>query len=395
MKKLVITICFILCFTGLSNAQKTQFKTGKPSTRNYYTQVTYEDVRGKMIIPVSIDGENYRFLFDTGAPNILSKALWDKIGSKKVKNLSVSDANQKKQKMKLAVIPELKIGNVTFKNTSALIFEGKNNLVFECYKIDGFIGSNILKKSIVQIRSKEQLLILTNMQNRLNLGQNKPSELMLRGNQSSPYIKIKLKGEDIGTENLLFDTGASGFYDLSKQNYKILNTKKITTLLSKASGSSSIGMFGMAEKSEQYRLLIPEITVNNHVFKNVITVTGNDNSSRIGSDILDFGIPTLNFITKEFYFETYNSENDLNERLFGFDPTVENNKLVVGFVWDENLKKKISFGDEIIEINDTNLENTNVCDFITKTSVFRENDTINMTVRTKKGKKVPLILHRK
>jgi hypothetical protein len=76
MHKIIISFYFILFFTITVNAQKYSFKTGSPSPRNYYTEINYEDVNGKIIIPVCIEGETYRFLFDTGAPNLISKALW-------------------------------------------------------------------------------------------------------------------------------------------------------------------------------------------------------------------------------------------------------------------------------------------------------------------------------
>ncbi|GAA4883084.1 hypothetical protein GCM10023311_01500 [Flaviramulus aquimarinus] len=392
MNKIIASVCFLVVFINLSNAQKNYFKTGHSIPKNYYTEINYEDINSKIIIPVTIEGETYRFLFDTGAPNLISKNIWEKIGSKTMKQITVSDANQKKQRMELASIPHLTIGNVSFKNTIALVFNNKNNFVFDCFGIDGIIGSNLLRKSIVQIQSKQKLLILTNDSKKLHLNKKYASKLMLVGNQSSPYINIVLKGEDSGTENLLFDTGASGFYDLNKKNFILLSKKNIVKIISKGNGSSSLGMFGIANESEQYRVKIPELKINNQVFKNVITTTGNDNNSRIGSDILNYGIVTLNFIKKMFYFEAFKSVKNLNKKLFGFSPTISNNKLIVGFVWDDLLKDKIQYGDEIIEINNINIENTDICDLINKKSVFKENNTLELVFKNSKGEKNKLLV---
>lgn len=385
MHKIIISFCLIVIYTNIGNAQKSTFKTGNPSPKNYYTEIKYEDVNGKIIIPVSIEGKTYRFLFDTGAPNLISKDLWDKIGSKAIKNISVSDANQKKQSMELAKIPKLIIGNVSFKNSSALIFDNENNLVFDCFDIDGIIGSNILRKSVVQIDSKKKVVILTNDSKKIQNNKKHASKLVLIGNQSSPYINIKLKGEQSGNENLLLDTGASGFYDLSQKNFKILNQKNIYKIISKGTGVSSLGMFGVGNQNEQYRLKVPELIINNQVFKNVITITGDDDNSRIGSDILNYGIITLNFIKKIFYFEAYQSDNNLDEKLLGFTPTIKNNKLVVGFIWDDSLKDNIQFGDEIIEVNGINAQKRDICDFINKESIFKQNDVLDIIFKNTKG----------
>lgn len=62
MHKIIISFCLILAFTTNVNAQKAVFKTGSPSPRNYYTEINYEDVNGKIIIPVLIAGETVFFL---------------------------------------------------------------------------------------------------------------------------------------------------------------------------------------------------------------------------------------------------------------------------------------------------------------------------------------------
>ncbi|WP_299549607.1 retropepsin-like aspartic protease [Seonamhaeicola sp.] len=395
MGRIILGIFFYLSLTSVCHAQKSYFKTGKPSSKHYYTEITYEEVRGKIIIPVSIDGKVYRFLFDTGAPNLITSDLWKTIKSKKTRSLSVTDINQKKQRMDLITIQKLSLGNISFKNTGALMFNGKNNLVIDCFKVDGFIGSNLLRKSIIQIKPKEKRLILTNDPKKLDLNEEHASPLILVGNQSSPYINIKLKGDHSGNENLLFDTGASGFYDLCKKNYKTLEEKNIATVLSKGKGASSVGMFGVAEKSVQYRLKIPELTINNQIFTNVITTTGDDDNSRIGSDILKYGNVTLDFIKRKFYFTPFEANNDLDEKLFGFSPTIIDKKLVVGFVWDEALKDHIQFGDEIIEINSINYQDKEICDFITKRSIFKQNNTLNVVIKRQNGEKKTLTIQRK
>lgn len=383
MYKVILHICFFICLSNFINAQNSNFKTGVPTSKNYYTEIKYEDIQGKLIIPITIGNEKYKFLFDTGAPNLISKNVWDKIESKSIKKLSVSDANQKKQPMVLGSIPVLTIGNVTFKNTSTLVYMDEDNLVFDCFKVDGIIGSNLLRKSIVQIKSKDELIILTNNKKNIQLKDSEKSKLTLVGNQSSPYIDIKLKsGEKLANETLLFDTGASGFYDLNKKHFEVFSKNKITKTLSKSNGSSSVGLFGTANKSEQYRVMVPELNINNQVFKNVISITGDDNNSRIGSEVLKYGIVTLDFKKKLFYFEGYEQDLDiqdidLNEKLLGFSATIENNKLVVGFVWDDLLKNKIKFGDKIIEVNGINIHEMNICDFITKKSVFKSD---NLTI---------------
>ncbi|WP_298238206.1 retropepsin-like aspartic protease [uncultured Algibacter sp.] len=395
MHKTILNIFFCICFINASLGQKSIFKTGNATSKRYYSEIKYKNLNGKIIIPVVIKGESYQFLFDTGAPNLISENLWKKLNFEKGKDISVSDANQKKEQMRLTTLPLITIGGVSFKNTSALVFKNNDNLVFDCFKLDGIIGSNLLRKSVIQIKSKQSKLIITNDYKKLNLNKENASKLTLVGNQSSPYINIKLKGEQTATELLLFDTGASGFYDLNKKSYKVMMLKNVVKTISEGKGTSSIGMFGNANNSIQYRIQVPELIINSHSFKNVITLTGDDDNSRIGSDIIKYGNLTLDFKKGKFYFDPFKRITDLNEKLLGFTPTIQNNKLVVGIVWDKKLKNKLNFGDEILAINGVDFSKIDLCGLITEESIFKKADSLNISIKNDKGEINDLILEKR
>ncbi|WP_223550258.1 aspartyl protease family protein [Aestuariivivens sp. NBU2969] len=394
MTKYFLNIIFCLAFINPSYAQKITFKTGKPTSKTYYTEIPYKNIKGKLIIPVTINNTNYNFLFDTGAPNLISSALMKEIKSNNSKSISVSDANQNKQRMELISIPLLTLGNVSFKNTSALVFNGTDNLVFDCYDIDGIIGSNILRKSIVQIQSEKNLIILTNDLNKVRLEKQTGMDLVLRSNQSSPYITIKIKDKKNAKENVLIDTGASGFYDMCKSNYKALEEYNILSNSTRGEGTSSIGLFGASEAETQYLVKIPEIEIDGHTFTNISTITTSDDNSRIGADILEHGIMTLDFKHKRFHFDAYKAKSDLTEKNFGFTPTIQDNNLIVGIVWNENLKDKIHVGDKILKINDMDLLSMDICDLLTEDSPFKSSNIIHITIKNKSGETSSFILEK-
>jgi hypothetical protein len=124
--------------------------------------------------------------------------------------------------------------------------------------------------------------------------------------------------------------------------------------------------------------------IANSAFLNISTTTTNDNNSRIGIGLFESGIGTIDFINKKFYFEQYEHNKDLIEKYLPFSRTIINNKLSIGIVWDEKLKAKINYGDEIIEINGKNYENYKLCDFINK-SIFENITVSEIKIRNKKG----------
>jgi len=378
----------IVIFLLLSNycvAQDVNFNLGNSKELNYYSEIPFEYVNGKIIVSVLINENKYRFLLDTGAPNLITKRLSTILNLESLQELKISDANQIKSTMNIVQLPNLTIGSIIFENSVALSSQDENNLVFDCFEIDGFIGSNLLRNSIIQIDVKNKILIITNDLKKLNLNNENSSKLSLFGQQSSPFIWLKLTGsKDSGKEQVLLDTGMKGFYDISHKNYIKFKDEKIFSEVANGKGSESIGLSGTSPESEQVRLLLKHMKIANSAFLNISTTTTNDNNSRIGIGLFENGIGTIDFINKKFYFEQYEHNKDLIEKYLPFSRTIINNKLSIGIVWDEKLKAKINYGDEIIEINGKNYENYKLCDFINK-SIFENITVSEIKIRNKKG----------
>jgi len=373
-------IFFLLAFQ-FSYGQSINFSDGKAVSRNHYSEIPYTSIKNKIIIPVIINGKTYQFLLDTGAPNLITSELKKQLGQRNAKSISVKDANNNKSKMALTTLPVLTIGNIEFKDQTALVYESESNIIFDCFKVDGIIGSNLFRKSILKIISKEKKIIITNSIKRVNPNKHYKSDLSLVGAQSSPYITIYLKGKKTIKESLLFDTGMDGFYDLSLKHYNIFIEEEALTKHSQGIGSVGIGLFGNAKESSQYRLKIPEINFPGATFNNIVTQTTDDTNSRIGSKLLDYGNVIIDFKHKNFYFEPYEESVDLNEKLLGFSPTIIDNKVCIGIVWDDNLNDIMSYGDEIISVNGVDYSQTDICELLLKKSAFKEEDSFEITIK--------------
>lgn len=383
MKKLYFL--FLCIIANSTIAQNINLNKGETETENYFTEVNFEFVNGNIIVPVVINNLTYKFLLDTGAPNLLSKKTSAIINPKLINKTDVNDANGNKSSMNIVEISNLSIGNINFKNSLALSSEDEKNLVFDCFNIDGFIGSNLLRNSIVQIDINKKTLTITNNIKNLRFNKKNSSKLTLFGNQSSPYIWIKLSGEGSGKEQVLLDTGMKGFYSISNKHLNLFEKAKIFEINAIGNGTESIGLFGNSISSSHKRLLLPKLKISTSNFLNITTITTNDVNSKIGVDLFEKGIGTIDFKNKKFYYDEYTIDTDLTEKLIGFSPTILNKKLSIGIVWDENLKNIIFTGDEIIAINNINYENYPICDLISKKSIFKDIVIEKITVKNKEG----------
>jgi hypothetical protein len=125
-------------------------------------------------------------------------------------------------------------------------------------------------------------------------------------------------------------------------------------------------------------------------------MTSSDNNSKIGSKILEYGVVTIDYKNKKFYFTPFEQkEINLIEKMFPFDFIPANNKLYVSFIWDYDLTIKISKGDQIIAIDDINYENITLCDLMTKESILKNKIKIKLTTKNKSGQIVETLVERK
>lgn len=391
MRKTILIL--LLCSLGLTvTAQKINLSKLGSTPGNYYEEIDFEFVGKKIIIPVRIDGEPYRFLFDTGAPNIISRELYEKIRPRVSNSIPVSDVTGRSSLMRVAIVEEIALGNAVFRGVPSLVNLDDDNIVFDCFGIDGFIGSNMLGASIVQIDLPRRKLIVTDRKRNLDLNSASQARLTLRGNQKSPYVAVRLAGEEDARENLLVDTGSGDVYDICMKNYRLLKGRRIFENYGTDTGASSIGIFGAGEASEQHRLLLPSLRLPGFELRNVPLETSSDNNSRIGAGILKYGILTLDYRKRRLYFAPFQAVAESDEKVLDISLTAEGKRLVVGYVWDKALKDKLAYGDLILLIDDKEYD---LCEVLRDRERTRDSTSVTLRVQPTEGEVFDIELEKK
>ncbi len=324
------------------------------NAKNYYEEISFEYIGDKIIIPVKIEGKTYRFLFATGSPCMISKEIYKSIQPKILKQTKIRDANQNSKNTLFTSLEKIEFGAIVFENLPVAVYDFNSVIGINCFNFDGIIGSNLFTNSIFQI----------------DLSQKK--------------IRFGI------TEDVLLDTGASGFYSLSKRVYnKFFKNSHIYNIIAESTGTSVIGFHGIPSPKKHFKMHINTLKINDFIIGNIITQTDNDEYSKIGVDILKYGIVTLDYKNKKFYLDPKSKIVNGIEPDFGFEPVNKANKLIIGFVWDDELKKKISYGDEIIEINGK--KTPPICDLLLNKPFEKENQ-LKLKIKTKKGEILDLIV---
>jgi len=363
----IVTLLLLIIYTNSTFAQISTLNRGKIKQKHYFQEIPYQEIKGDLIVPVTINGKNYNFLFDTGCTMpAISDKIYKELNLPIVRQINATDASGETEKIRFILLPEIDIQGITFWNTQGVVFPdnpGNESVqLAECFGIDGVIGSNILKNSIVQFDEQNKRIIITNDFKRILLQNSECQKVRLSLRQSAPYFKITLqKGERRVAHEVLFDSGdAGGFFTLSlnKLNDCIIDQ------IAESEGSFEIGVHGAYKKQKHILLSIPQLGISGTIFNDVIVTTTNANYSTIGTKLLQYGKTTLDYKKKRFYFEPFDSIN--TKKPVGTPLTsalnFQNGKLVVGIIWDKTLKSQINLGDEVLSINGVNIQSMSLCE---------------------------------
>lgn len=405
-----ITILMFILFVANLNAQnKYTLNVGEIKQKKYHTTFNFENVKGKIIIDVKINNKIRKFILDTGAPTSISPNIISEGKFKQIINSEVIDANGKSGNIEVIQIPEFSINGLVFLNNYALQIEEMSFL--KCFNVDGLIGSNSLRNSVVEFDFKASKVTISSNIKSFGYEKNKENELIFKDFQSTPILKVKMKLGYINfNEEVIFDSGDDSFYSISTKNLNqlllLINEKRIPEELQKISqsdllgiiassnGSFSMSLFGNETDNTHYKFKIQDFAFGTTNFDNIIATSTYGNNSRIGSEILNYGKLTLDYKTKKYYFQEYDNQKkiDVNHNFKSIFPSFENDKFIIGIIWDNNLKDKIKVGDEILKINDIEFNKLTKCQIMTMSfNDFKDFDSLKVVLNDKETNEIKIV----
>lgn len=362
-----IKLFFVLISLIISTkfyAQDINLNQGFAEQKDYFVTIPYTEIQGKIIIEILLNNKFRKFVVDTGAPTSITEKLAQELNPTKLGKLQIRDQSGAIDSTGVVSLSDIKLGSVSFKNIPTIVT--KDLIFYECIKVDGLIGSNLLRNTAIQFNSKNKTITLTDNPKKLNLIKKYSNDMELSQGQSSPFFSIKLKKNNIvANEKVLFDTGDDSFYELSISVFNQLTEKALVyDKLAESNGTFTFGLHGAAEIEHQYLLSIPKLEVNKVSFQNVITATTYANRSRIGSPILNYGVITLDYLNKKININPFDDvvAIDLKEKTWAIEPTFKDQKAVVGIIWDNSLNSNVNLGDEILKFNEIDYKNMSFCD---------------------------------
>lgn len=337
---------------------------------------------GYLFTEVTIRHKKYKFLIDTGSTiSIISDEVV--LNSKEVGSIIVTDL-QGNDNEKKVYQNDLLINNTTFKNIAFITQNLKSINLNTCWKIDGIIGSNILKKCNWKFDFKNNKIYFSN--NAFIISDLNNVCQVKWYNDVSPLIRLKYKDKFIV---VALDTGYSGMLKLSNNVFNdVFSDLKNTVEIGNGLGLQTINSI---IKGEFKRTTLNDILVGTNKINNIHTLIDNS-KPLLGNKFFGNDDLILNFIENSICIGN-NIQNelllsDLNVCRNVTDDTV----LEICFVWDTKSTKDLKIGDQIIKMDNKDVSILNEEMYCDIQNYLKANKNINITVK-RNGKLITTIIN--
>ncbi|ANH80458.1 hypothetical protein A8C56_05145 [Niabella ginsenosidivorans] len=352
-----------------------------------FTVIPYEDATGLLIVPVTIEGKTYRFLFDTGAFTAIAPELDSILQLKKEGQINFVDANNIAGSASFIDLKDIAVGSLKFFNKRTALFASP---LFKCLGIEGVLGNDLLSNYIVMIDPVKKQITITDQLNKLTFSRNKAAgSPVTLTQQKSPFIDTRLTHETTGAFVTVFDTGFRGFYQVSRlfaadpemsSYFRVLDSGRI-----KGSNSLSVYDQNIETLETHYRMLLPELHIGNARFLDVPVQSMDKPYNALGVELLKYGACILDNKNKKFYFLPDKTTINMGDGEWPVSLGLSDDNLIITYVWDPKLRSQLEIGDQILAIGNHSYDGNNFCDLLTRIPFPDNADSEAITIKDQKG----------
>jgi len=346
MKSIVYSFLIIASFltTGCTSISKL-YKSGSVNQDEFYGRTTFETAFDLIIVPVNINGKRCRFLFDTGAPMVISEELRDELELNTVNQGNVSDSQGERKKLDYVWLDKVTIGGVDFEKTGAVVADLNKAPEIHCMQIDGILGANMMKLAVWKIENQNKAMFFASSKEKLSVGDNDRLAIDFQTKTTySPVIDLSIS-DSTTIKRVTFDTGYGGYLSLDGDYFD-----STLTVLEKSYGYSSTGLYG----SSYDTVLDVKTSMTFGDFNQVAPVVFSMAKSKnlLGMDFINQFDVVLDWNTNTIELYPVKLESQ-KIKSFGLTPKWNDKKLIVGSVSKGSLAEidGIEVGDVIVKLN--------------------------------------------
>lgn len=351
-------------------------KKGKVVQKQFEQEIPFEFSNYLIIIETEVGEKKRRFLFDSGAPNVISKELQEEMQFKVKKTHGVSDGKGERNVLDFVKIEEIRLGDLAIKNTIAAVTDLNQSREIACLNIDGIIGANLMAKGNWIVDYQNKKLHFTDFKK--DFSSENPIVIPFRRTmQQTPEIHVGIGNFEV--KNITFDLGSNGGLHIRKS--EIQNPARQL----RSFGLGSASLYGVSMDTIFYAYVNPLQIGGVNLGPAWIKTTNNSSRSLGNKFWSDFKV-YIDFDSDRILLERVR-ESRQSMLGFGFVPRLVEDKWIVGSViiesaaFDQGLRP----GDEIVRINDMDyfeVSEDAYCKQFIQSKLIPEDDYIIIDVRS-------------
>jgi len=308
----ISAVLIALLFLQCSQSWQKALSKGGIQHSSFNQTIDVEIIKGIIIIPVTINGKNYRFLFDTGAPTSISNDIQEEFSFKKVSTGKIVDSDNHRKKVIYVGIESIFLGEVPFLDQTAFVGDFKANPILACMEVDGIIGSNLIHFCNWTIDYQNKTISFTN-QDLLTDDMNLLSQAFTTDDQFNIITKLKIG--DATISKLKIDYGSNNSLSMPSEVFLTLVEKNIIKESFVKKGATQSGITGKVKAETSKVAYLDTVKIGNKSFIHV-AINSNGNGL-IGSGILSRSVVSIDWSNKQLYFSTTTKKADLGD--YGFN----------------------------------------------------------------------------
>ena len=338
----------------------------------YSIDVPMEVFANMLFVEVEVGGQPRRFVFDTGSPSMMSRALADELGLEAVDTREGRDSHGNVVETDV-VQADFLLGEVLFRKVPAFVAEFPKTA--QCL-FDGVLGSEMLPLCAWQIDVRDGVLrCATNVSALDHVDGATAVELHGFGYPHAPFFDVQLA--DDARSKAMFDTGSPEYLAISPPDFD--GARRNDGVGRTVQGHGSIGgsIGGRAPVRQQLQLHLKSLAIGDLELGSVDAVLRESPPSLLGAALLEHFIVTLDQRSSRAWFDRY-SDAPLVRRSFGFGVDFEGTPSV-SLLWNKSSASRagLRVGQKIGTINGEAV--TGSCESLRRTvRAMSESDTLDI-----------------
>lgn len=214
-KSIILGFATLILFGGCTSS-KALFAKGKVEYLEDSKEVTVLPARVErnlFFVDVQIEGETYNFLFDSGAPMVVSREIAEKYDCKVLKSGKITDSQDRVRYQPYVRLPDILIGDRVFSNLAGISADLKASAILNCLKIDGIIGANAMSLQYWDFSVADSTLRVSRTKEHWPEGKKYVIPFGMKNTQT-PVINLKVNNTDVS--RITFDTGSGGILSFNQ-----------------------------------------------------------------------------------------------------------------------------------------------------------------------------------